>query len=97
MSKGVWVRVPPVVPKWNSTQEAIRGSPAKGVDELHRARVQIPSVPPNRFGISGIKVIDQTPLTLLVEMRNESLDESNSLTTKTGVDCLYGDYVSSVG
>ena len=31
---------------WRVTQVAIRGSPAKGVDGLNRARVRIPHSPP---------------------------------------------------
>lgn len=31
---------------WRSTQVAIRGSPAKGVDRVTGARVQIPASPP---------------------------------------------------
>ena len=32
--------------RWRVTQEAIRGSPAKGVDGSYRARVRIPHSPP---------------------------------------------------
>lgn len=33
---------------WSDTQVAIRGAPAKGVDGLNRARVQIPLTPPKK-------------------------------------------------